>query len=390
MKKWWKKTAWFLGMLAVVLGITACSVDTKKDAAKDTAQDEAQDTSLRVLSFNLRMDFVLNGRLLSAASLNRIQAVQEQILSYEPDLIGFQEDVQNWIDNLVFDEENYTRYLPDEKMTSETAEYCSICVKKGINVKDSGWQWITSDKTGDSVALTYEELTDGDGEFELSMQELAELGISNNASLKEKYVDQNTRKSYGSKLAARLMNYVVIEQNGRTVLYVNTHFQHRGYNNKSYDEHPLYKLRYYERCAQFQMLQEKISQLQVQYPDAAVILTGDFNDTQDSEFYTYVSEFYTDSKRVAKSDESPDNTWNAAYNNDKQGQGYTASNEGEIVNRIDFCFVSEELKEQVESYQVGECYWILEQATATLGENIKVYPSDHLPVVVDLRLEKEE
>lgn len=378
MKRLWKKIACLMCVLVAVMGTSAC------------AKNEEVDTSLRVLSFNLRMDFVMNGRLLSAASQNRIQAVKEQILSYEPDLIGLQEDVQNWIDNLVFDENAYTRYLPDEKMTSETAEYCSIYVKKGLEVKDNGWQWLTSDKTGDSVALTYEELTDGDGEFELTLEELAELGISDNASLKERYVDQKTQKSYGSKLAARLMNWVVIEQNGKTVLYVNTHFQHRGYNNKSIDEHPLYKLRYYERCAQFQLLGEKVSQLQEQYPDAAVILTGDFNDTQDSEFYTYVSEFYTDSKRVAKSDESSENTWNAAYNNDKQGQGYTASNEGEIVNRIDFCFVSEELKQQVDAYQVGECYWILEQATATLGENVKVYPSDHLPVIVDLHLEKEK
>lgn len=382
MKRQWKKIVWLMGVFGVAMGVVSCAANTK--------QDTEQDTSLRVLSFNLRMDFIQNGRLLSAVSQNRIQAVQEQILSYEPDLIGLQEDVQNWIDNLVIDEKRYTRYLPDEKMTSETAEYCSIYVKNGINVKDSGFRWLTSDKTGNTVALTYEKLTDEAGEFALTSEELAALEISDNGSLKERYVDPRTQKSYGGKLAARLMNWVVIEQNGRTILYVNTHFQHRGYNNKRYDEHPLYKLRYYERCAQFQLLQDKISELQTQYPGAAVMITGDFNDTQDSEFYTYVSKFYTDSKRVAKNDDTPENTWNAAYHNDKQGQGYTASNEGEIVNRIDFCFVSEELKRQVDTYQVGECYWTLKQAAATLGENIKVYPSDHLPVIVDLHFAKEK
>lgn len=369
-----------MGVFGVAMGVASCAPNTK--------QDTKQDTSLRVLSFNLRMDFVKNGRVLSAASQNRVQAVQEQVLSYEPDLIGLQEDVQNWNDNLTIDEERYTRYLPDEKMTSETAEYCSIYVKNGIDVKDSGWQWITSDQTGNTVALTYEKLTDKDGEFYLTAEELAELKISDDASLKERYVDPKIQKSYGSKLTARLMNWVVIEKNGKTILYVNTHFQHRGYNNRSYNAHPLYKLRYYERCAQFRLLQEKVSELQAKYPDASLVMTGDFNDTQESGFYKYVSEFYTDSKLVAKNDDSPENTWNSAYNNDKQGQGYQASNEGEIVNRIDFCFVSEELAKQVDTYQVGECYWTLEKATATLGENVKVYPSDHLPVIVDLNLEK--
>lgn len=382
MKKKQKKRLCLLAMFATVLGLTACA-----GSNKDVIEEK---TSLRVLSFNVRMDFVLNGHNLNAASQNRVQAVKEQVLSYEPDLIGLQEDVQNWIDYLSFDEEAYTRYLPDEKMSKDTAEYCSIYVKNGLQVQDCGWQWLTSDGTGESVALTYEKLTSGDGEFTLTVEELRQLGITDDASLKEKYTDEKTKKSYGSKLAARLMNYVVVEKDGNMILYVNTHFQHRGYNNKSIEEHPLYKLRYYERCAQFQLLQEKISTLKEQYSNLQVIITGDFNDTQDSEFYEYVAQFYTDSRRVAKKDDSPDNTWNAAYSNDRQGQGYESSHEGELVNRIDFCFVSEGLKEQVDSYQVGDCFWILEQATATLGENVKVYPSDHLPVIVDVYLEKEK
>lgn len=54
---------------------------------------------------------------------------------------------------------------------------------------------------------------------------------------------ETANHSYGSKLAAHLMNWVVAEINGKNVIYVNTHFQHRGIDHSDYSRHPLYMLR---------------------------------------------------------------------------------------------------------------------------------------------------
>lgn len=345
------------------------------------------EANLRVLSFNVRMDLQPTIGMINGVSLNRVQAVREQILSYEPDLIGLQEDVPRWIDNIAIDTNAYTAYRPDASM-GRTEEYCSIYVRNGIKVKNSGWKWITADGTNNTVALTYSELTDGDGKYDMSAQDLSTLGITNNATLKTTYKDDETGTNYSNKLAARLMNWIVAEVNGQDVIYVNTHFQHRGYNNRAYDEHPLFMLRYYERCAQFDMVQDQIEILKFLYPNASVILTADFNDTSYSGFYEKIRESYTDSMKAAKKGIKIENTWNAAYDNDKQGQGYTATNENLVSGRIDFCFVSDDLSDSVLLYRTGACKWTLEMSEATLVTNVNVYPSDHLPVIVDLAVGK--
>lgn len=364
--------------------------------AKYYTFNEKNDDSLRVLSFNLNMSFLREdtadySSALLPISLNRIQAAEEQILSYEPDLIGLQEDVNNWQDHLTIDQKGYTQYRMTDKMTEWNSEYCSIYVKNGVNVLTSGQKWLTSDGTGSTVALTYKALTDKNGEFYMESTDLWRLKIVNQYSeLNNVYHDPlDNNKSYGNKLSAHLMNWVVLERDGKHVIYVNTHLQNRGYNNQSYDEHPLFKLRYFERKAEFQMLQKQITELKKTYPDAAVVITGDLNDTNDSGFYQYVTETYSDSKYVAKNDAGPENTVNSAFHAAEQGQGHDYPNAEKMeVNRIDYCLVSENLK--VDTYQVGSCYWILKQAKATGTENVKVYLSDHLPVIVDLHLVKEK
>lgn len=375
-------------------GLLGCQKDTGpvSDTSRNPQQTTAADTTqapqpsepnLRVVSFNVRMDLLPTSGMINGVSQNRIQAVREQILSYEPDLVGLQEDVQRWIDNINISTDKYTVYRPDEKMSASTMEYCSIYVKKGIAVKDSGWKWITATGKSDSVALTYRELSNGDGKYDMSAQQLAALGINNDASLKNAYTDKSDGKSYGSMLAARLMNWVVVEINGRDVIYVNTHLQHRGYDGKEYDEHPLFLLRYYERCAQFELIQAQIALLKQRYPTASVILTADFNDTSKSGFYKKVTEIYSDTMYVAKSGNRIENSWNAAYDHAKQGQGYVSPNENKISSRIDFCFISGDLADRVLKYRIGAAKWTLKQSEATLVSNVDVYPSDHLPVIVD-------
>ncbi len=359
------------------------TIDTSTDTAVVT-QAQLGEPNLRVLSFNVRMDLnPVSGILLSGIAKNRIQAVREQILSYEPDVFGLQEDVNLWVDNINISGDLYSVYRPDVRMTVETDEYCSIYVKKGMVVKGSGWKWITSDGTRDTVALTYAELTDGDGKYDMDTMELLGLGVVNDTTLKSQYKDSTDNYNYGNKLAARLMNYVVLDVEGNTVIYVNTHFQHRGYDNEDYTDHPLYMLRYYERCAQYDMVKAQIEELKKTYADAHVIITGDFNDRSTSGFFKTVEKDFLDSMKIAEKGSKLEHSWNAAFKVESQGQGYVAENENRVSSRIDFCIVSESLRDRVAFYQVGKVKWTLAQAEGTGAKNVNVYPSDHLPVIVD-------
>ena len=357
--------------------------DTEETTQPPETEEIIGDPNLRLVSFNVRMDLVNTVVGLNGPSKNRVQAVREQILSYDPDVIGLQEDVQNWVDNINISADSYTRYIPDVKMDAATHEYLSIYVKKGITVKENGWKWLTSDGTNKTVASTYAELTDGDGYCDMSVNELMELGIVNDAGLKLTYTDRSTGKSYGNKLAARIMNYVVLEVNGRDVIYVNAHFQHRGYDDGEYTDHPLFMLRYCERLLQYDMVKAQIEELQKTYTDAYVIMSGDFNDKSTSGFVKTVEKDFLDSMDISKKGSKVEHSWNAAFDISKQGQGYTSDKENKPHSRLDYCVVSQNLKKRVALYQVGNAKWTLAMAEGTLLENVNVYPSDHLPVIVD-------
>ncbi|MBQ9112623.1 MAG: hypothetical protein IJY08_03480 [Clostridia bacterium] len=390
-----KRILVFLLCICLLLPMAGACNDTGDHPADTTDTQEAPSTeeiigdpNLRLVSFNVRMD--LNTTVLGtldALSKNRVQAVREQILSYDPDVIGLQEDVQNWVDNINISGDVYARYIPDVKMDSSTHEYLSIYVKKGITVKAHGWKWLTSDGTNQTVAATYAELTDGDGYYDMDAFALMDIGIVNDAGLKTTYVDRNdNNKSYGNKLAARIMNYVVLEVNGKDVIYVNAHFQHRGYSEGEYTDHPLYMLRYCERGLQYEMVKAQIEELKKTYTDASVIMSGDFNDGSTSGFFKNVEKYLFDSMEIAKQGSKLEHSWNSAFDISKQGQGYVSDKENKLNGRIDFCVVSEELKNRVMLYQVGKVKWTLALAEGTQKQNVDVYPSDHLPVIVDFAI----
>lgn len=353
---------------------------------------------LRVVSFNVRMDlYDVDGHKggsgeLNVPSKNRIKALCEQVLSFEPQLVGFQEDVNNWVNNMSLGD-GYVCYRPNVTHTVHTMEYCSIYVKKDISVKDNGWEWLTSDGTNATVALTYDELVDSG---KMSAEELALLGHTRteNSALKKNGLEKDRYS-----LASRLMNYVVLDIDGETVIYVNTHLQHRGHNTDNYaiasDTYKLlYRLRFLERCAQMKKLENAVNGLKDKYCTDKVIMTADFNDQPigldygmgEGNFYDIViAGGWNDSALVAK-DTVDSDTWNDAFclkDISMQGQGYEAidGNRGN-GGRIDFCFVSDSLKACVEKYFVGEYSFIASNGT-------RVYPSDHLPIVADILLKRE-
>ncbi len=322
---------------------------------------------------------------LDEKSKNRICALTEQAVSYNPDLVGFQEDVNNWVNNMSLGG-GYICYKPDVVHTAHTMEYCSIYVKKGISVTDKGWHWLTSDGTNSTVALTYDGLV---GSGKMTAEELASLGHYEGSDLKKNGLEKDRYS-----LASRLMNYVVLDIGGEKVIYVNTHLQHRGHNVNNYERasdvyKTLYKLRFLERCAQMEKLEEIVEELKKRYGTDKVIMTADFNDqpngfdygTGGYNFYGTVTQSgWNDSALVAKKTVDTD-TWNDAFCSKDisfQGQGYTASdgNSGSY-GRIDYCFVSDSLKNFVKEYRVGDYEY-------TASNGVHVYPSDHLPIIIDL------
>ncbi|MBQ8818330.1 MAG: endonuclease/exonuclease/phosphatase family protein [Clostridia bacterium] len=363
------------------------NISSASETTETNSQEESGQT-IRVVSFNVRLDLQpdASGMGLKATSANRVQAVREQLMAFDADVIGLQEDVNRWVENINIDPELYTAYLPSQKMTSKYQEHCSVYVKKGITVKDSGWAWITASGSNNLPALTYSELTDNDGLYDMSVDELATLGITNNATLKSGYAGDSVIGEQDSMLESRLMNYVVLEINGKTVLYVNTHLQHRGYDGKPYSAHPLFMLRYYERCAEFDILQIHIDELKREHSCDSVILTGDFNDKEGYAFYDKVTSVYKDAFKVAQSGTKSTNAYNGAFDVSKQGQGYTAKNTANA--RIDYCFVSPDLENSVKKYSIGAYKWVLKKSDATGTANVTVYPSDHLPVVTDILIKK--
>ena len=330
-------------------------------------------TNLKVLTFNVHNALANNNGVLTDAAKTRVAAVKAEIESHSPDLVGLQEDITLWTNNLTLD--GYTAVY-DPNVTGNWAERCAIYYKSELNCVDYGWQWLTSDGSKSTVALTVADILPG-GKYEMTPEELARIDVT--ASTKDSFLrdgityyinDAGARVSVSSYnyLTARRMTYVVLEVNGQNVIYVNTHLQHRS-QNAEYSSPAMQKLRNSERLAQFAMVQARISELKVSYPNAAVVITGDFNDLIGSDVYNLACENYQSAKVIAATVEGSEGTWNNYYTNPN------ASNYG--TDTLDYVFVYGQGL-TVSKYTTGVGY-----ATVN-GE--KIYTSDHLAVVVDFSI----
>lgn len=331
-----------------------------------------------VLSFNVWTTLSANNGEFTELAKNRVRVVKEQILSYAPTVIGLQEDTPNW-KRAMPSLDGYTEYRPAIEQ-SKYREHCSIYVKDGVEVVDNGYKLLTSDSTWNTVALTYAELTDGDGIYDMSAADLGTLGLDVNNQNLQSSCPEGTDKSGSAvnsqeMLEAKLMNYVILKIDGELIVCVNSHLQYRGYNNKSYTDHPLYMLRYYERCAQWEMLQEQIERLKAEYGTDNVVIMGDFNDRENSVFYDHVVDSgYFDCYVAAKVRNGVECTWNYYFDGSSQGSIPKQNVSTNKSSRLDFCFVSESLSKKVYRYEAGNY------------EYDGINPSDHLPVIVEFSL----
>ena len=182
-------------------------------------------TALRIMSFNVQTSLPKSNGTLTDAAKNRIEAVRQEILFYEPDLLGLQEDNQTWIMNL--NPEGYN--VIQDGTASSSSERCAIYYKKGLKLLSSGTVWLTNTRTSVGAGLTYEDLSTPGSKYYMTPEELAIIGVRDTSDLKASkntYVDQTTGKTVVLTdetyvlLDTRKMTWGVFDINGQTVIYI--------------------------------------------------------------------------------------------------------------------------------------------------------------------------
>ena len=338
-------------------------------------------TALRVMSFNVQGTLPKTGGILTDAAKNRMEAVRQEILFYEPDLLGLQEDNATW--NTLINLEGYNM-IWDPMVAAESA----ILYKKGLKLIDSDAFWLTADGTNGTTGLTYKELSDPNSKYYMTPAELEMLDIKSDADLlakKKTYVDQKTgeKKTYSGSyviMTVRRATYGVFDINGQTVIYVNTHLTHRS-PNAVYSNDAFQKARSMERLKEFDLIHARIDELKKTYPDARIIMTGDWNDHPYTPIYNSIVDDYGYICANFNSElkYGVDGSWNNACDMDKQGDNYPDPDEGTGGSYLDYCFFDKEVTALKFRSGAGKA-----TITAVDGSQKTIYTSDHLPIITDL------
>ncbi len=256
---------------------------------------------LQVMSFNIRYNNTGDG---VNAWPNRVEMVNGLLNFYEPDIFGLQEALYEQITDI-------HKALP---------EYEWIGVGR-----DDG------DKAGEFAPLffnTRKFIRIENGHFWLAENcEQAELGWD--AACKRIV----TWGKFQSKVS------------GKRFFVLNTHFDHVGVE---------------ARKNSALLIRDKIEEL-TQGSQLPVILTGDFNLTDETEPILMIKKYLNDSREISQQ---------APYGPVGTFNGFKPGSEGN--NRIDYLFVSDEIK-------------VLKYATLSDSKEGRT-PSDHLPVFVKLQL----
>ena len=345
-------------------------------------------TAVRVMSFNVQANLKAVNGVIGTPGYNRIEAVRQEILYHMPDFLGLQEDSGYWLTNLKLDDYNLLQFSQGLSMSSER---CAIYYRKGIPLLESGMNWLTSSGTGSGCALTMTDLTTPTSRYYMTNEELAKIfidpakGDADIYAKKYKYTDAKTGEvvnysSGYSMMSTRKMTWGVFDINGQTVIYINTHLNHRS-QNAEYSNETYLKIRSFERVKEFSYMQEVIAKLQAKYPNSPVFMTGDWNDNPFSEIYNVVTEEAGFKSAHLSTTEvyGVTGSWNNAFNVDKQGDTYPSSKEGTDANYLDYCFVSSNV--DVLRFVNGEGK---AKITTKDGKEKYIYTSDHRPVISDI------
>ena len=350
-----------------LIGYYSNSVDSKNGL-------RPQGTNFRVMSFNVQANF----DSFSTAGLERLYAVRQEILFYDPNFICFQEDSKDFLDKIkVADDKDksdlsaYNVIAPSELGGSGN---CSIFYKSGMTLKASGTKCLTSDGTKNTVGLTAKDVTTAGSRYQLTEEELSELGITSNTNMR------NLKTSDGSSmLTSKSMTYGVFVISSREVIIVNVHLQHRS-QNASYSTPAVQKIRLMERLKELSYVQAQIESLKKTYPDAEIVISGDFNDLVGSKTYLEVRDTfgYSSAHETAAARYGVSATWNNAFKLASQGNSYPSVADRSSNSMLDFTFISDGLKAL--KFRVGA------GAAPKSYQQVR-YTSDHLPIITDLRFD---
>lgn len=268
--------------------------------------------SVKVMSFNIRYNNPNDGE---HAWPNRKAMVASVVNFHAADLVGMQEVLRGQLTEL-------------EALLPDYAWYGVGRDNGAATVVNSGER--AGENTGEFAPIFYRrdrlQLLDS-GEFWLSEMpnEIASRGWD--AAL--------PRIATWAKFKDR--------QSGQDFIHLNTHFDHRG------------------EVARVRSAQLILDKLAVLSDGLAVVVTGDFNVTPDSDAYATMITGLEDTKLKSESiPHGPDGTFG----------GFTVEL-GESMDRIDYVFVGDDVK--VLRYGVLSDQW-----------NGR-YPSDHLPVLAEIR-----
>ena len=263
-------------------------------------QETMPEPSLRVMSYNIRYNNPDDGR---NAWSNRKERVANLIRFYQADLIGLQEVLYGQLTYLEKQLAGYGRIGVGRDDGKQAGEFSPIFYsEEQLELLDQGTFWLSDTPGQPSVG------------WDAALERIVTWG----------------RFRYRT--------------NGDTIVYFNTHFDHRGEQAR-------------EESAR--LLKQKVNEIAADYP---VIVTGDFNSDPRSVPY----QILTDSQRLRDAlpiSEIP----HVGPERSSGGFEVTASFSGK---RIDYVFVDQDF--QVHRHAIITSY------------DDGYFPSDHLPVLADV------
>ncbi len=274
------------------------------------AQAEERNPVIKVMSFNIRYGTANDGE---NSWPGRKDLVIETIHNYNPDLLGGQEVLKFQAEFLQENLKDYTFHGVGRDDGDEKGEYAPIFFRTSrFRLVDAGHFWL-SEKPDEPGSVSWDS----------SMTRMASWVLLDD-----------------------------LEDNSDTpIAFANTHFDHRGRQ---------------ARLESAKLIRRMRDEMDMDYP---VVLTGDFNTTEDTDAYkaitdaggnTYYYDNLIDSYRVIFPERSPNEASFGRFSNHRAG------------SRIDFVFHSKHFK----TINAAIDY------TQEDGRN----PSDHYPVTATLRL----
>ncbi len=214
----------------------------------------------------------------------------------------------------------------------------------GVQEATGEWMRILSENLGDYVSVGEHRDEDIESEYSAIFFRRDKFALIDSGTIWLSDTPEVKYSKYEESGCTRIATWVVLEnrETGEVYTHINTHLDHMG-------DAP--------RVLQIEVLKDKIAELKkLGYP---IVCTGDFNAQPETEVYSKITKVLKDTKAAAKNSDDG-----------LTAHGY-GKNEDYSAGPIDYVFVSKNVK--VDTYKIIR------------NTVMDMYPSDHYPVVADVR-----